>query len=398
MKILFHHRTMSLDGQAVHIDELTSALRNLGHEIIVVGPESRCRRDIGQDNGQLPALRRHLPRVLHELLELSYSLVAYSRLKAAYRLYRPDVLYERGNLFLPAGVWLKRKYGLPMLLEVNAPMFRERSQIGGLALAGLARWSEEMTWHGVDYLLPVTHVLAQAIREVGIPEECIVVVPNAVNPERFAQVDDTAIAKERFGLSGRMVLGFVGFMREWHGLHRVIDLLAESEPATNLHLLVVGDGPVRPALERRARERGVFDQVTFTGAVRRDAVPSHISAFDVALQPNVTPYASPLKLFEYMALGRAIVAPNAPNIREVLIHNETAVLFDPDGPGDFAEAIASVCADAPLRERIGAAARKAILEQGLTWEHNARRVEGLCKRLKQGQRPDGGSDQRSPPG
>ena len=112
MKILFHHRTISADGQAIHIDELTSALRNRGHEVIVIGPGGREDRRPGQDDGMVKALRRYLPRALYELLEISYSLVAYRRLKTAYRRHRPDILYERANLFLPVGVRLKRRYEL----------------------------------------------------------------------------------------------------------------------------------------------------------------------------------------------------------------------------------------------------------------------------------------------
>ncbi len=387
MKILFHHRTASADGQAVHIDELTSALRNLGHEVIVVGPGGREDRRPGQDDGMVKALRRYLPRALYELLEISYSLVAYRRLKTAYRRHRPDILYERANLFLPVAVWLKRRYELPMLLEVNAPFFQERNQFGGIALTRLARWSEEMTWHGADYVLPVTHALAEIIRDAGVPDERIAIIPNAIDPARFMGEMDNPAAKKRLGLEDRTVLGFTGFVRAWHRLDSVIDLLAAGGMGTNLHLLVVGDGPGRPALERRARKLGVARQVTFTGALERDAVPDHVAAFDVALQPGSTPYASPLKLFEYMALGRAIVAPNTPNIREVLADGRTAVLFDPDNPDSFGSAIERVSSDAALRARIGTAARQAIIERDLTWEHNARRIEALAERLISSAKP-----------
>ena len=387
MKILFHHRTASVDGQAVHIEELTSALRNCGHEVIVAGPGSREDRRPGQDDGMVKALRRYLPRALYELLEISYSLVAYRRLKTAYRRHRPDILYERANLFLPVAVWLKRRYELPMLLEVNAPIFQERNQFGGIVLKRLARWSEEMTWHGADYVLPVTHALAEIIRDAGVPDERIAVIPNAIDPARFMGEMDNPAAKRRLGLEDRTVLGFTGFVRAWHRLDSVIDLLAAGGMGTNLHLLVVGDGPERPALERRARKLGVARQVTFTGALERDAVPDHVAAFDVALQPGSTPYASPLKLFEYMALGRAIVAPNTPNIREVLADGRTAVLFDPDNPDSFGSAIERVSSDAALRARIGAAARQAIIERDLTWEHNARRIEALAERLISSAKP-----------
>jgi hypothetical protein len=84
-------------------------------------------------------LRQALPKALYELLELAYSLLAYRRLSKAAKDFQPDVIYERYNLYLLAGVLLKRRLGIPLLLEVNAPLVFERSQhSGGLALPGLA--------------------------------------------------------------------------------------------------------------------------------------------------------------------------------------------------------------------------------------------------------------------
>jgi glycosyltransferase involved in cell wall biosynthesis len=382
MKILYHHRTGSKDGQAVHIEELTAALRKLGHELIIVGPAMTARQDFGRQSGLVATLKRHLPGALYELLELSYALIAYIRLERAYRRTRPDVLYERSSLFMPAGVWLKRRYRLPMLLEVNAPLFAERREVGGLALERLARWSEALTWRAADYVLPVTRVLAEHIKQAGVPDARIVVISNAIDPARFLRDVDREAAQRRLGLTGRLVLGFTGFMREWHRLDQVVELLAELDPGLGAHLLLVGDGPVRAALEAQARDLGVGQRVTFTGVIERDAMADVVAAFDIALQPAVRPYASPLKLFEYMALGCAVVAPRTPNIEEVLADGDSAVLFDPIRAGALKGAVERVCRDAALRARIGAAAREAITDRGFTWEQNARRVESLVRRLR----------------
>src|SRR5258708_31793052 len=122
MKILYHHRVGSRDGQAVHIEEIVTALRDLGHEVLVVGPGMTERAEFGSDSGAIATLKRLLPRSLYELLELAYGGIAFLRLWRVYRHHRPDVLYERYNLYLLAGVWLKRLTGMPMLLEVNSPL------------------------------------------------------------------------------------------------------------------------------------------------------------------------------------------------------------------------------------------------------------------------------------
>jgi glycosyltransferase involved in cell wall biosynthesis len=129
---------------------------------------------------------------------------------------------------------------------------------------------------------------------------------------------------------------------------------------------------------------GVADRLFFTGVVTRDDVAKVAMAFDIALQPDVTPYASPLKLFEYMAMGHAIVAPDLPNIREVLSHNEDAILFTPGDAKAFSEAVAALAQDANLRRRLGVQAMKNIEVNDRTWRANARRIAAMASEQTQG--------------
>jgi glycosyltransferase involved in cell wall biosynthesis len=388
MKILYHHRIRSKDGQYVHVEEMIAALKALGHEIVIVAPTAMEKEEFGADAGMVAWMKRHLPRMLYELLEFAYAVLAYFRLRRAVREHRPDCLYERYNLFLPAGIWLKRRYHLPMLLEVNAPLYEERARYDGIALRRLARWTQHSTWRGADYVLPVTRVLGDMVAAAGVSEARIRVIPNGIDPARFSAAPDTATAKRMLGLQDKLVLGFTGFLRDWHGLDGVIDLIARDADAAR-HLLVIGDGPARATLEAQARRLGIADRLTITGIVGRDDIARHVAAFDVALQPAVVAYASPLKLFEYLALGRAIVAPAQPNIMEILSDGQNAVLFEPGNPDALAAAIERVSRDAELRQRIAAGARASIAEQGLTWHRNAERVSQLFHELLTGKADHG---------
>jgi len=175
-----------------------------------------------------------------------------------------------------------------------------------------------------------------------------------------------------------VVLGFVGFVRAWHGLDRVIEGVAAAPDGEALRLVVVGDGPARPELEALAARLGIAGRVRFTGLVQPGDVPAVVTGFDIALQPSATPYASPLKIFDYMAAGCAIVAPDQPNIREVLEHGRTAELFDPAAEGAMWEAVASLIADPDRRRRLGAAAREELVRRDYTWAGNARRVAAIA--------------------
>lgn len=393
MKILYHHRTASRDGQAVHIEEMIEALRSLGHEVRVVAPVSEAdgaQGQMGGDVGWVHKLKAMLPKAVYELMELAYSWVAYRKLMQAAREFQPDVIYERYNLFLLSGLMAKKRLGIPLLLEVNAPLVQERSHhSGGLGLARVAKWAEGATWRGADRVLPVTQVLASCVQAYGVPASRITVIPNGINRAHFAQAPTPEQAKASLGLQGRLVLGFTGFVRDWHGVDRIIAWMASAQAPGNTHLLMVGDGPVRSSLEAQARQLGLQDRVTFTGVIDRDQVPAHVAAFDVALQPAVTSYASPLKLMEYLALGKAIVAPAVPNLQEVLSHDQNACLFEEGQAGQLEHSLTQLCAGDAWRQRLAQGAKDTIDRLNLTWLGNAEKVVALAQQCvrRQGTAP-----------
>ena len=377
MRILYSHRIQSRDGMSVHLEELVAAFRQQGHVVEVVGPGFYAASGFGGESRTVALLRRLLPGAAGELAELAYNLPAYLRLRRACRAFRPDLIYERANLYYLAGAWLARRTGLPYFLEVNSPLAEERSHHGGLKLRWLAGATERTTWRRADAVLAVTEVLRRRVLAAGCAPERVHVVPNGVVLERFS------IAPEP-DESRPPVLGFVGFVRDWHGLDAVIRGLArETLPA---RLVIIGEGPARPGLEALAASLGVAARVRFAGLLAPEAVPAAVAGFDIAVQPRVVEYASPLKLFDYMAAGRAIVAPDQPNVREVLEHERTALLFDPADEGAMVTAIARLLGDAALRRRLGAAARAELERRDYTWRGNAARIVAWAYEMGAGNR------------
>lgn len=365
----------------MHIDSLIQALRELGAEVSLAAPEP-------PKNGPgtparaswLNRMRRRMPRWLHELAELAFNIPEALALLRAVRAIRPDLIYQRSNVFLLSGLWVARWTGLPLISEVNAPYFRERSQHGGITLCWLAESTERALWRGADAVITVTGVLASIVQAAQVPADRVYVMPNGIDTRMFGSHAIDTTAKARLGLENWIVLGFTGFVREWNGLEAVIDLLA-TRLAQGCFLLVVGDGPARARLESQARKQGVADRVRFTGVIARNDVAAHVAAFDVALQPAANTYASPLKLFEYMALRRAIVAPDQPNIREILTDGRDALLFDPARPGAFPETIGRLITDQALRAHLAEGAGRTVRERDLTWRRNAQRVLDLSNKL-----------------
>jgi glycosyltransferase involved in cell wall biosynthesis len=379
MKILYSHRIQSYDGQGVHLESLVAALRAQGHEVLVVGPSAYAEAKLGGESRAVALVRKLLPAFAVELLELAYSVPAYRKLARAAAEFRPDLLYERYNLFYLSGAWLARRRNLPFLVEVNAPLAEERARFGNLRLRRQAKWTENFVWRRADRVLPVTEVLAGHVVAGGVPRSHITVIPNGIDAQDYPE----SLA---FRVSGadapELVLGFVGFVRDWHGLDSVVRAIAAWQGGPRLVLQVVGEGPARPGLEQLAAELGIADRVRFTGLAARHEVPRLTAGFDIALQPAAVAYASPLKVAEYMAAGRAIVAPDQPNLREVLEDERTALLFTPGDHAAMWDAILRLVTEPELRLRLGRAARAEVTARDLTWAGNARRVVALAKDLR----------------
>ncbi|MEN7343373.1 MAG: glycosyltransferase family 4 protein [Pseudomonadota bacterium] len=381
MKILYHHRVASKDGQYVHIEGLTRAFIDQGHEIVWVTPRVAEDEKFGGESRSVGNLKKRIPGAVYELLEFGYAFLAFAKLMLAVFRHRPDVIYERYNLYLPSGIWASRLSGIPLISEVNAPLKSERAKNDGIALPWLASWTEGYVWRKADAVLPVTEVLAQHVIERRGHRNGLTVIHNGVHPEMIEpDAAGRERAKQQLGLAGKTVLGFTGFMRDWHGLDSVIRVIANGEQS-DWHALLVGDGPARDELQKLAAELGVESQVTFTGLVAREQIKRYIQAFDIALQPKVVPYASPLKMFEYMALGKLIVAPDMANIREILTDDHDAVLFDPEASSAFEAAINTALSDQDLREKLQANVIETLHARRFKWAENAKRVIGIADDL-----------------
>ena len=386
MHILYHHRTTGQDAQGIHIREILHAMRTLGASTDLVsfadrnGTSQEVQRSPEAVEGERYAWLARIKSWawVYECAELAYNIWGVQALLRAVRRRRPDMIYERYSLFNFSGVLVSRLFGIPLVLEVNAPLAYEKEKYEKLSFRRLAyaleRWICSHSTRTIVVSTPMRDILAQQ----GVPRDHMTVIPNGVNSEEIMQSLGRVDVRGRYDLGNKLVLGFVGWFKPWHRLDRVIDLLAERDDwRESMHLLLVGDGPEADSLRARARQRGVEANVTITGAVGRDEIYDHIQAFDIALQPHVTDYASPMKIFEYLALGKCVIAPNLANICEILSPGEDSLFFKAGDANDMARAIQELAAD-PQRVRcMGWNARQTIERRRYYWLDNARRAVDL---------------------
>ncbi len=216
--------------------------------------------------------------------------------------------------------------------------------------------------------------------KAGVPAEKIVVNPNGVDVEEFRPgVGRDVVRRELDVADDATLAGFVGTFGPWHGVLTLAEAIALLPPDKGLRFLLVGAGMFRDDVERIVSEAGRSQQVIFAGQVEHKKVPSLLDACDILLSPHVPMndgrefFGSPTKLFEYMAMGKAIVASRLGQIAEVLDDEKTALLIEPGDARQLAEAILRLSNSRELRERLGGAARRAAIERH-TWKRNAQRV------------------------
>jgi glycosyltransferase involved in cell wall biosynthesis len=391
VNVLFHHRIRADDGQAVHVRELVGAMREVGahvHECALVaktggGPTSV--RTAAAAPARRPSFwqRLRLPRTAVELLEVLYNHKGRAMLRAAATARRPDFVYERHALHCRAGLDVARELGVPLLLEVNSPMVDEMRQLGSLRLPRLARANERAVLGGADAVLAVTQVLADLLVERGACRSRVHVIGNGAVPERYDEVARAAAQQLRLRWqlpAGAFALGFVGYMRPWHRLDLVLEVMRRPGLEA-LVLVLMGRGPALAPLQQAAAAAGLGQRVLALGEVAPELLPAHVLACDGALIPAINAYASPLKLFDSLAAAVPTLAPDQPNLRESIEDGRTGLLFRPGDVDDLAGRLRRLLSDRQLARSIGAAGQARLLAQRWTWRGNAERVLALGQAL-----------------
>jgi glycosyltransferase involved in cell wall biosynthesis len=305
-------------------------------------------------------------------------------------------VYQRYSLNNFAGLRLSRELRVPFVLEYNgSEVWMSRHQwTRPLRYEPIASRIEMLNVSAADLVVVVSRAMRDELVARRVEADRVLVNPNAVDPDRYHPAIDGSRVRARYGLGGATVIGFISTFAPWHGasvLARAFVALLQRRPEyrTTVRLLMIGAGPDAEPSRRILVDAGLGDSVAFTGLVPQEEGPAYLAACDVFASPHLpnrdgTPFfGSPTKLFEYMSMGRAIVASNLDQIGEVLRHDETAWLVPPADVDALADGFAVLVADSARRQRLAAAARDDVLAHH-TWPvHVARTLEALAARVPQ---------------
>lgn len=386
MKILYCALAIDISGShggATHVREVTNGLAALGHEVWVIARGTAA-------NGHRARLHARVTR-LTAPPKLAWA--ATPRVRKIVNDWQPDIIIERFYTFAGGGVFAAHTGNLPVILEVNAPVFdppgTAKDRVDRLTGRLMRRWATRQCHWADAIVTPLATTVPAAVRDKVLPLQWGANV-RQFDPTRFPRTGVQAqTLRRRYSIpSAAPVVGFVGSFRAWHGAAeaiRAFDRVRAQIP--DAALLLVGDGPERQPLERAVRD-ALQPGIVFTGAVPYHDVPLHLALCDVAVAPFVPSlhaplrsfgfYWSPLKVFEAMAMAVPVVTTAVAPLTEIVRGAGIAV---PERETDaLAAAIVDLFGDPERRAAMGAIGRARVVAEW-SWEAHCRHLDTLMTTL-----------------
>lgn len=391
MNILFHHRTRGRGAEGVHIRGVVKGLKQLGNQVDILSlpgaePETEevvtktaTSKNVKTSKFKVFSdLTKYLPEFIFELFELAYNFLALIRLRKAVKEKNIELVYERYSLFMFASVWWAKRHQLPIVLEINdsCQVHRVRSLTFKKLAAKIEKWIFKNATGLVFISTRFQDVAKQAYGDIA-PS---VVSPNAADLDKFILNEPGALAlRSQLGIEDKLVLGYVGAFVHWHGIDWFVELICERlKDSPNLVLLLVGDGVAFDTIKSCVEKKQVGSQVILTGKVPHHQVASYLSAMDFGILPDSNEYGSPMKLFEFMAMAKGMVAPDFGPIAEVIDDNKTSWLFPAGDKQACIEKVIAIAKEHNAHKTVGLNAR-AYIERERQWKHNAEQILQLIK-------------------
>lgn len=367
-------------GAASHINGVVDNLTAIGASVTFISNDEIAGQDTkGMIFHKIEPRSDIIPRTASDICNgMTFSEKAASIISSN----PPSFVYQRYARFSYAGVEAALRARVPLFLEYNgSEVWIGRNWDGTSNLHLLERF-ERLNLAAAARIFVVSQIEKDNLVAAGVLPGKIVVNPNGVDTGEFRPGIGGAKARSDLKIAdSTMLVGFVGTFGPWHGVLALTDAIALTPKNEDIHFLLVGDGSLRNEVEQRLRGSGDLGRVTFTGVVSHERVPILLDACDILVSPHVPPadgsefFGSPTKLFEYMAMGKGIVASRLGQIGDVLTHDETALLVEPGNPLELKDAMLKLANDRALLSRLGNAARDAAVEKH-TWRRNAEMVLG----------------------
>jgi glycosyltransferase involved in cell wall biosynthesis len=363
-------------GPSLHFSRLAQALQSRGHEVAVIARGDRVLASFSDLDVHLVG-RIKVPQVATLVNDVVMFLVLARRLRSG----QYDVLYQRGVPF--ANGWARR-LKIPSLVEVNGVYVDELSLrgVGGFKLRAYQFRERQIVENAAKVICVTKGIQRQLVERYSVTHDQCLVLPNAADTSLFRPQPQLE-CQRRVGLcSDWYNIGFIGSFGYWVDFDSLLQatriLLDQHVP---VHCTLVGDGPMRTTVEQQIDHLELHEAVDLVGRALHQDVPDWIGAFDVCIAPflrarNETIGLSPLKLFEYMACQRPVVATALPGIIEAVESAQAGLLYPLEDQEKLAQHLYLLYENAELRQAFENHGREYVLKHH-SWQGVAERIEAV---------------------
>lgn len=378
-------------GSVAHTNGVLSGMIKNGCEIKVISNEEFL--GIKNFNYKIIKPLRLKPDWVGELL---YNFYAGPSLKKSILKFRPDFIYHRYTGYTFFITALAKKLGIPLILEFNSfdswkLKYWEKSNnifkkfFQKFILFKIVKKIENYNLNNSNLIVTVSDTLMKDLLRVGFRKSKILVITNGFDQQKFNPElitnDQNKSLKKRLRIGdGKIIVGFSGTFGPWHGIPQLIEAISRI---TNdycfkpIHFLIIGNGG--QLLKEMKRRLSNSKKITFTGTVPYSQIQYYLNICDILVAPHCVPadgkefFGSPTKIFEYMAMGKGIVASNLGQIGKVLKNNRTAIMVEPGNIGELVDGILKLVSDKKMCLKLGMNALKEVREK-YTWDRNIRKL------------------------
>lgn len=382
----FWLKQSSPNGAVAHTEGVVNSLVKLGYDVDVISTYPMS--FIKQYHSFQTCTPDGWTTGISELEEMEYNRQLFDFLKRTNE--KPDIVYQRYGRNNYAGLMYARYLGVPFVLEYNgSEIWMSRNWMRPLRFESMTEEIESCVLTHADLVVGNAEAFRKELLSRGVERNRILIIPNGVDPDRFnPSILGTEIRKKLGIKNQEIVVSFVGSFGPWHGaeiLAKTIPVVTSRNP--NVKYLFVGDGGRLNAVKEIVSDCGVSDRVLFVGFVDRSIVSEYLGASDILVSPQVpnpdgTPFfGSPTKLFEYMSMGKAIIASDLDQIGSLLTSQENAILISPGSVSQLADAILALANDPVLRARLGSSARDAVVGN-YSWDRHVQCILEKIMNLK----------------
>ncbi len=377
-------------GASAHIRENIKHFRKAGHEVfLITNSQNHLKKRESKENKLVPNKSILLYSIIPNVLKIFVKNWRIRRsnqnllLQNKQILDKCDIVYERDAFCNFEISNYCNKHQIPHVIECNGFFWGETgSPFHKSPVPTLYKKKHISKWLQADHLIAVSENFKNKMIAEGVEPSKITVIHNGVDLEAHLGISESEIKglRQKMGLENHIVIGFLGHILEKHR----IDMLLESIKSLNdanypVKGLIVGGG-IWNKYQQQAVEIGIADKVVFTGPVEYAQVPLLVAIMDICTLPGCHDYDSPVKLFDYGAAKRPVVAVDFSNVQEIILDAKKGFLFKQGSTSNFVEKLKILINSQSTRNELGNNLFQTV-ESNHTWQKVAERTLGIFEQV-----------------